>query len=463
MTVNVVILAAGKGTRMYSTTPKVLHRIGGKPMLHHVIDTSLQCHAESIQVVIGYQAEQIQDYFADQDVSQRLNWVMQEEQLGTGHAVQQAVPHLDCDSDDRVVLVLYGDVPLVKAETLKRLLALTDQQTPAILTLVTGNPAGLGRMVRDASGELVAIVEEKDATEDQKKITEINSGIMAIPARRLKGWLSNLKNDNKQAEYYLTDIVSMAVSDGCRVESEIIHDEVEVQGVNDKRQLAQLERHYQQGLLEQLMAKGTTMRDPGRVDIRGSLECGKEVEIDVNVVFEGAVSLQDNVYIGPNCVIKDAVIRSGARIFAGTNIEGAEVGCDAQIGPSARLRPGTVLADQVKIGNFVETKNARFGKGSKANHLAYIGDATIGEGCNIGAGTIFCNYDGAHKHHTTLGDNVFIGSNSVLVAPVEIESGGFVAAGSSINMKVPSDNLAVARGRQRNIEGWKRPVKDQGK
>ena len=457
----VVILAAGKGTRMFSALPKVLHAIGGKPMLQRVIATAIEINAKQIHVVVGFGADKIKAKLGNPGLGQTINWVMQEEQLGTGHAVQQAASFINSDDNDNTILVLYGDVPLIQASTLIRLLSLADKNSISLLTLATANNQGLGRIIRDETEDVVAIIEEKDATEEQRAITEVNSGIMAIPAARLADWLSRLDNANQQAEYYLTDIVAKAVQDGCKINALTIDAENEVQGVNDKTQLAQLERHLQMTNNSKLIEQGVTLRDPARVDVRGELNCGQDVEIDVNVIFEGAVTLGNNVSIGANVIIKDSSIGDGSEILANSNIDGAQIGNETAIGPSARIRPGTVLHNKVKIGNFVETKNAIIGNGSKANHLAYIGDAEIGENCNIGAGTIFCNYDGANKHKSTLGNNVFIGSNSVLVAPVSLADNAFVAAGSAINSDVPENHLAVGRGKQRNIKGWKRPTKNQ--
>lgn len=450
-----VILAAGKGTRMNSQLPKVLHAIGGQTMLSHVLNTSRELQAGALHVVIGFGADAIQSSISSSDI----NWVLQKEQLGTGHAVQQALPNLDCSSNDNIILVLFGDVPLISATTLERLLATTSADTLSVLTVISRNPEGFGRIVRDDSAAVQRIVEHKDATAQEKLINEINTGIMAIPAKRLSEWLQRINNDNKQNEYYLTDIIALAVEDGIEVKAVQADNEMEVLGVNDKLQLSILERHYQGLQAEKLLAAGVTLRDPARIDIRGELSCGQDVEIDVNVVFEGNVDLGDGVKIGANCVIANSTIAEGSTILPGCQLDGTEVGKEAMIGPLARLRPGTRLSDGVKIGNFVETKNAQIGEGSKANHLAYIGDAVIGSGCNIGAGTIFCNYDGANKHTTTLGNNVFVGSNSVLIAPVNLADNAFVAAGSAVNTDVPEDHLAVARGKQRNISGWKRPSK----
>ena len=457
MNLDIVILAAGRGTRMNSNIPKVLHQIGGDSMLGHVLNAARKLESQQIHIVVGYGAEQIkQEFITDKE----LQWALQEQQLGTGHAVMQAMPSIDTTKPEKRVLVLYGDVPLTNFSTLIKLVQQANANTLCILTLVTENPKGLGRIVRDDSGEITAIVEEKDANDEQKKINEVNTGIMVIPATKLNTWLNSLGNDNAQGEYYLTDLVAMAAADDeSAISAMVIDDENEVQGVNDKAQLAGLERQYQMNKAEQLLKAGVLLRDPSRIDIRGEIETGSDVEIDINAIFEGRVTLGNGVKIGPNVVIKDSKIADNANILQGTNIDGAEIGEGASVGPYARIRPGTILSENTKIGNFVETKNAIIGKGSKASHLAYIGDAVLGENVNIGAGTIFCNYDGANKHKTTIGDNVFVGSNSVLVAPVTLADNTFVAAGSSISSDVPADSLAIARGKQRNITGWKRPTK----
>ena len=452
----VVILAAGKGTRMNSDKPKVLHSVGGKAMIEHVLDCAAECQPGRTHVVIGYGGEALKEHLSERP---DLNWVNQEQQLGTGHAVQQAMPAVDCNDSENQLLILFGDVPMISATTLKALLSEAGADSLALLTVVTEKPDGFGRIIRDDSSAVQAIVEHKDATAEQLLINEVNTGIMAIPASRLTGWLERIQNNNKQQEYYLTDIVALAVEDGCPVKATQATSEMEVLGVNDKTQLAMLERYYQTMQADKLLAAGVTLKDPARLDVRGSLDCGKDVEIDCNVIFEGDVTLGDAVAIGANCVIKDATIGAGSQILPGTQIEGAEIGAAVNIGPMARIRPGSVIHDKARIGNFVETKQAIIGEGSKANHLAYIGDAELGSGCNIGAGTIFCNYDGANKHKTTLGDNVFVGSNSVLIAPVTLADNSFVAAGSAINTDVPAEHLCVARGKQRNIAGWKRPTK----
>ena len=470
MRLDVVILAAGKGTRMNSNLPKVMHKIAGKPMIEHVVDCASSLGTEHIHLVVGHGADVIKRHFLGDHSTEgyvsyeglkgsELSFVNQDNQLGTGHAVQQAMPNIPARSVEDRVLVLYGDVPLVSKDTLQELIDTSANAPLGVLTLFTQNPEGLGRIIRDDSHQLRAIVEERDASEDQKGINEVNSGILITSAIELKDWLSRLSNDNAQGEYYLTDIIAMAVADGHVVESLTTGDEYEVQGVNDKLQLCMLERHFQMIQAQALLATGVTVMDPTRVDIRGDISYGRDLTIDVNVVLEGQIKLGNNVSIGANCIIKDATLGDDVTLLPGTIIDGAVIGNAATIGPYARLRPGTVLADSVKIGNFVETKKAVMGNGSKANHLAYIGDAAIGAGVNIGAGTIFCNYDGVNKHTTTLGDNVFVGSNSVLVAPVELENGVFVAAGSVINRAVPCDNLAVGRAKQRNVTGWKRPAK----
>ena len=456
----VIILAAGEGTRMFSETPKALHSIGGRSMLEHVMLAARELNPSNIHVVVGFEAAQIQGYFKDEEAPD-INWVLQAERLGTGHAVQQALPDVDTGDECNWVMVLYGDVPLIKSLTLNGLLEQMDLETLALLTVQAGNPSGLGRVIRDAAGRVTAIVEEKDANEEQKQIKEVNSGIMCIPAKKLEKWLGKVSNNNQQSEYYLTDIIGFAVSEGCQVKATTHPDEIEVQGVNDKAQLALLEKCYQMKKQQELMDAGVTLRDPSRVDIRGTVKCGKDCVIDVNVIFEDTVTLGDNVEIGANTVIRAATIGDGVQILPGTNIDGATIGKDGVIGPYARIRPGTTLDEGVKIGNFVEIKSSQIGAGSKANHLAYIGDAEIGQGCNIGAGTIFCNYDGANKHKSVLGNNVFIGSNCVLIAPIRLEDEAFVAAGSAINNDVPAENLAVGRGKQRNIARWKRPTKPE--
>ncbi len=456
----VIILAAGEGTRMFSETPKALHSIGGRAMLEHVMLAARELNPSNIHMVVGFEAAQIRGYFKDREAPD-INWVRQAERRGTGHAVQQALPDVDTGDERNWVMVLYGDVPLIKSLTLNGLLEQMDLETLALLTVQAENPRGLGRVIRDEAGRVTAIVEEKDANEEQKQIKEVNSGIMCIPAKKLEKWLGKVSNNNQQSEYYLTDIIGFAASEGCQIKATTHPDEIEVQGVNDKAQLALLEKCYQMKKQQELMDAGVTLRDPSRVDIRGTVNCGKDCVIDVNVIFEDAVTLGDNVEIGANSVIRAATIGDGVQILPGTNIDGATIGRGSVIGPYARIRPGTTLDEGVKIGNFVEIKSSKIGAGSKANHLSYIGDAEIGQGCNIGAGTIFCNYDGANKHKSVLGNNVFIGSNCVLVAPIRLEDEAFVAAGSAINNDVPAENLAVGRGKQRNIARWKRPAKPE--
>ena len=456
----VVILAAGKGTRMNSALPKVMHTIGGKPMLGHVVNTASRLAPKSIHIVIGFGADLVQSAFSDHPSGDAIQWAVQAEQLGTGHAVEQTLPNIELSAADNPILVLFGDVPLISERTLEKVLDACTDDSVSLLTVDTNQPEGLGRIIRNDKGEVIAIIEERDATAEQKQITEVNSGIMAIPAIRLQKWLGELQDNNDQQEFYLTDIVALAVKDSCKVTAISIADEMEVMGVNDKSQLAQLERHFQMTTAEQLLNEGVTIRDPARLDIRGDVSCGKDTEIDCNVILEGTVSIGSNVSIGANVIIKDSTIADGVKVLPGTLIEESTVGKNASVGPMARIRPGTELGEETKIGNFVETKNAKVGNGSKASHLAYLGDVELGENCNIGAGTIVCNYDGVNKHKTKLGNNVFVGSNSVLVAPVELEDNAFVAAGSAVNTTVPKDSLAVGRAKQRNISGWKRPKKD---
>ena len=451
MSLDIVILAAGQGTRMRSALPKVLHPVAGNSMLGHVIHSARQLSPQGIHVVIGHGGERVREQLAGGD----LNFVVQDRQLGTGHAVAQALPALTAET----VLILYGDVPLIQVETLQRLLTLVTDQQLGLLTVTLDNPAGYGRIVRDARHRVSAIVEHKDATDAQKAIKEGNTGILAVPGKRLADWLGRLSNNNAQSEYYLTDVIAMAVNDGLVVATAQPDDAMEVQGANDRQQLAELERHYQLREAGRLMALGVTLRDPARFDVRGDVTVGRDVMIDVNVILEGRVVIEDNVSIGPNCVIKDSTLRKGAIIKANSHLEGAIVGEGADAGPFARLRPGSVLDARAHVGNFVELKNAHLGEGAKAGHLTYLGDAVIGARTNIGAGTITCNYDGANKHKTVMGEDVFIGSNNSLVAPVHISSGATTAAGSTINQDVPAEQLAVARARQRNIDGWTRPVK----
>lgn len=451
MSLDIVILAAGQGTRMRSALPKVLHPVAGRSMLGHVIHSARQLDPQGIHVVIGHGADTVRERLAADD----LSFVLQDRQLGTGHAVAQALPGLNADT----VLILYGDVPLIEVATLQRLLARVNADQLGLLTVNLADPTGYGRIVRDAAGQVSAIVEHKDASAAQRAICEGNTGILAVPGKRLAEWLGRLSNNNAQGEYYLTDVIAMAVADGLVVDTETALDPLEVQGANDRAQLAELERHYQLREARRVMAAGVTLRDPARFDVRGEVTVGRDVTIDVNVILEGTVIIEDDVVIGPNCYIKDSTLRRGVVLKANTHLEGAvmEEGSDA--GPFARLRPGSVLGAKAHVGNFVELKNARLGAGAKAGHLAYLGDASIGARSNIGAGTITCNYDGVNKHRTTIGEDVFIGSNNSLVAPVDISTGATTAAGSTITQDVPAEQLAVGRARQRNVEGWKRPVK----
>ena len=451
MSLEIVILAAGQGTRMRSALPKVLHPIAGNSMLGHVIHSARQLDPQRIHVVIGHGADAVRERLAADD----LNFVLQDKQLGTGHAVAQAVPFIKADT----VLVLYGDVPLIEIETLQRLLKLVVPGQMGLLTVELDDATGYGRIVRDADGKVSAIVEHKDANEAQRAINEGNTGILAVPADRLADWTGRLSNNNAQGEYYLTDVIEMAVNDGLVVATEQPHDAMEVQGANDRKQLSDLERHYQLRAGRRLMAQGVTLRDPARFDVRGEVSVGRDVLIDINVILEGKVIIEDDVVIGPNCVIKDSTLRKGVVIKANSHIEGATLGEGSDAGPFARLRPGTVLEARAHVGNFVELKNAYLGEGAKAGHLTYLGDAEVGARTNIGAGTITCNYDGANKWKTVLGEDVFIGSNNSLVAPVDILDGATTAAGSTITSTVDKAQLAVARARQKNIDGWKRPEK----
>lgn len=456
MPTDIVILAAGKGTRMKSDTAKVLHPLAGKPLLGHVIDTANGLGEDSrIAVVIGHDSESVQKAFSQSPV----HWVEQRQQLGTGHAVMEAAPLF---RDNARVLVLYGDVPLIRRQTLELLLTAVDDDTLALLTVELDNPAGYGRILRDEEGEIRGIVEEKDAGEDEKTIREVNTGVLAASAQALKNWLPRLGNNNAQGEYYLTDLVAMARTDGFNIRAQQPAFAWETQGINSRRQLQQLERLHQQNLAGALMDAGVTIADAGRFDCRGKVTAGSDSFIDINCLFEGVVTLGNRVAIGPNCVIRDATIADDVTIKANTVIEGpVTIESGAEVGPFARLRAGTLLGPRAKVGNFVETKKTGIGSDSKVNHLSYIGDAAIGEGVNVGAGTITCNYDGVNKHRTEIGDGAFIGSNTAIVAPATIGRGATIGAGSTISGDVPDNQLAVARARQRNISGWQRPAKKQ--
>ncbi|NVK56754.1 MAG: bifunctional UDP-N-acetylglucosamine diphosphorylase/glucosamine-1-phosphate N-acetyltransferase GlmU [Alteromonadaceae bacterium] len=451
MTFSVVVLAAGKGTRMKSVLPKVLHPIGGEPMVQRIINTAESLEASAVHLIYGHGAEQLKASLH----GKAINWCLQAEQLGTGHAVMQAVEHIN-DNED--VMILVGDAPLIKAATLQRLMETKAHSDLALLTVNLDDPTGMGRIIRE-DNNIVAIVEHKDATEAQRAITEINTGMMMMAGSDLKRWLNALTNQNAQGEYYLTDVIAMAAAEGKTIQAAQPDSPVEVEGINNRVQLARLERTLQRWQAEELMMNGVTLADPERVDIRGSISTGQDVYIDINTVIKGKVTLGNNVHIGPNCILIDCDIADNAVIEANSIIEQASVGQHCSVGPYARLRPGTVMENKAKVGNFVEVKKARLGEGAKANHLTYLGDADIGANSNIGAGTITCNYDGVNKSKTLIGENAFIGSNSALVAPVEIGDGATVAAGSIITGKVPDEALAVARSKQRNIAGWQRPAK----
>ena len=448
---SVVILAAGKGKRMYSALPKVLHPIGGQPMLARVIATARQLQPAKIVVVYGHGGEQVREQIADPDIE----WALQEEQLGTGHALKMALPQLP---ELGRSLVLYGDVPLTTVETLQRLLAAADGGM-SLLTDVLADASGYGRIVRDDAGRIVAIVEDKDCDAAQKAIREINTGMLVLPNDKLAGWLHALRNGNAQGEYYLTDVIALAVADGVAVPGVAVTSSWEAAGVNNKLQLAELERQLQLNQARALLTAGVTLADPARIDIRGRLEHGQDVSIDVGCIFEGQVSLGDNVQIGAYCVLNNVSVASGTRIAAYSHLEQAVVGADCRIGPYARLRPGAALADEVHIGNFVEVKNSKVGPGSKVNHLSYIGDADIGSKVNVGAGSVTCNYDGVNKYRTVIRDHVFVGSGSMLVAPVVLETGATIGAGSVISKNAPAEQLTVARARQLTVAGWQRPKK----
>ena len=452
---NIVILAAGQGKRMQSNLPKVLHPIAGRPMLTHVLDSARALGAQRIAIVVGHGAEQVKQAYAAQE---DLQFALQQPQLGTGHAVLQAAPLLQASHADDVTIILYGDVPLVQPDTLRALLNARASGV-AILTEIVSDATGYGRIVRDAQGNVCAIVEHKDATPEQRAIQEVNTGIMAVPTRQLKSWLAKLTNNTAQGEYYLTDIVGLAVAEGVSVNVAHPVASFETLGVNSRQQQAELERLWQRELARRQLEAGVTIVDPARFDLRGELLCGQDVFVDVGCVFEGRVVLADGVRIGAHCVLRNVTLGAATRIESFSHLEQAEVGADAHIGPYARLRPGAKLADATHVGNFVEIKNTNLGKGSKANHLAYVGDADVGERVNIGAGTITCNYDGANKHRTTIEDDAFIGSDTQLVAPVRVGKGATLGAGTTLTRDAPAGQLTVSRAKQVTIEGWKRPVK----
>ncbi|NRO95309.1 UDP-N-acetylglucosamine diphosphorylase/glucosamine-1-phosphate N-acetyltransferase [Paraburkholderia sp. NMBU_R16] len=449
---NIVVLAAGAGKRMRSALPKVLHPLAGRPLLSHVIETARMLSPTRIVVVVGHGGEAVQQAVAAPDIK----FAVQHEQLGTGHAVQQALPLLD---PAQPTLVLYGDVPLTKASTLKRLVDAAVDGRYGLLTVTLDDPHGYGRIVRDPAGYVVRIVEQKDATLEELRIAEINTGIVVTPTAQLAMWLGSLKNDNAQGEFYLTDVVERAIEAGFDVVTTQPDEEWETLGVNSKAQLAELERIHQRNVAEALLQAGVTLADPARLDVRGALICGRDVSIDVNCVFEGEVTLGDDVSVGAHCVLRNATIGAGTRIEPFTHVDGAAVGERTVLGPYARLRPGTALADEVHIGNFVEVKNAALGRGSKANHLTYIGDADVGARVNVGAGTITCNYDGANKHRTVIEDDVFVGSDTQLVAPVRVGRGVTIAAGTTVWKDVPEDTLVLNEKTQRTRTGYVRPVK----
>ncbi|SEM87765.1 bifunctional UDP-N-acetylglucosamine diphosphorylase/glucosamine-1-phosphate N-acetyltransferase GlmU [Nitrosomonas marina] len=450
---NIVILAAGKGKRMHSSMPKVLHTLAGKALLAHVLDVANRLTPNQICIVIGHGGESVRNVTSDTS----LIWVMQEPQLGTGHAVLQAQPYLDREG---LTLILYGDVPLVSLASLKKLIDATQNRVCGILTAIVDDPDGYGRIIRDENnGEVKNIVEDKDANTVQKAIHEINTGIMVIPNQYLHSWLPKLESNNAQQEYYLTDIVKMAVAQNVPVVSSPAMHSWEIMGVNSKVQLAELERIYQHNYAQKLLEKGALLRDPARIDVRGELICGADVEIDVNCVFEGTVILGDHVKVKANCLLKDVSVSEKTTILPFSHIEDAKIGANCRIGPYSRIRPETELIDNVHIGNFVEVKKSRIASGSKVNHLSYIGDTTIGENVNIGAGTITCNYDGAYKHQTIIEDNVFVGSDTQLVAPVTVAYGSTIGAGSTITKDTPKNELTLSRSKQVSISGWKRPSK----
>jgi bifunctional UDP-N-acetylglucosamine pyrophosphorylase/glucosamine-1-phosphate N-acetyltransferase len=452
MKLSVIILAAGQGTRMKSALPKVMHKLAGIPMLEHVYNRSLELGAEDIHIVYGHGGEHLHDYCSEFDVE----WVLQDQQLGTAHAVQQASPHI---ADDHIALILYGDVPLIKSKTLKTLIESVDTDSISLLTVELEDPYGYGRIIRD-NGEVVAIVEHKDATGEQKKITEANTGILALNAGYLNECLKKIDNRNVQGEYYLTDVIQLAVKDGKKIITSQPDNTYEVEGVNDRKQLSKLERIKQRELVEVIMAEGVSVADPARVDIRGELDIGSDSSIDINCIFTGRVTVGRNVTIGPGCVISDSTIADGCIIKPYSVIEKAIIDNNVEVGPFARLRPGTHLKLNSRVGNFVEVKNTQLGEGSKASHLTYLGDTEVGSMVNIGAGTITCNYDGANKHKTIIKDGAFIGSDTQLVAPVTVGKNSTIGAGSTITRDAEDGELTLSRTAQKTIKGWERPKKN---
>jgi bifunctional UDP-N-acetylglucosamine pyrophosphorylase/glucosamine-1-phosphate N-acetyltransferase len=453
MPLDVIVLAAGQGKRMRSALPKVLQPLAGRPLLAHVLEAARALSPRKTIVVHGHGGEQVRSAFAGQD----LEWVAQAEQLGTGHAVRQALPRLEGNG---AVLILYGDVPLVRPATLERLVGAA-REGVALMTAEVDDPAGYGRVLRNAAGGVERIVEEKDASRAERAVREINAGFMSLSASRLRDWLGKIRNRNAQGEYYLTDIIALAVGEGVPVAAVKVEDATEVAGVNSKRDLAALERIAQRHWAQRLMDEGVTLADPARIDVRGALQCGRDVAIDVNCVFEGSVTLGDRVRIGPNCVLRNVAIAADSEVQAFSQLEDSQIGARCRLGPYARLRPGSALADEVHVGNFVEVKASRLGPGAKANHLSYIGDAEVGARVNVGAGTITCNYDGVAKHRTVIEDDCFIGSDATLVAPVRIARGSYVGAGSTITQDTPAGQLTLGRARQVSIPSWKPPKKKE--
>jgi len=455
METDIIILAAGKGTRMKSALPKVLLKLAGKSLLQHVVDSANSVQNANITIVTGHGSDEVRSSVSSSETSS-LNYVEQTEQLGTAHAVQMVVPNL---GNGGTSLILYGDVPMILPETIHEMLGAVSESSMSLLTVTLDDPTGYGRILRNESGQVTAIIEQKDASTEQLKVREVNTGVLAVKTKQLKQWLPQIDNNNAQGEYYLTDLIAIARSNGVTIETKQPQSVEEVEGVNNRIQLSALERFYQKQQAEALMVAGVTLADPSRIDVRGNLKTGNDSYIDINAVFEGDVTLGSNVSIGPNCHIIDSDIGDYVEIYANSVIEQSQIANHSVIGPFARLRPGTVLAEKAKVGNFVETKNTHVGKGSKINHLSYVGDSELGEGVNVGAGTITCNYDGVNKHKTVMGDNSFIGSNSSLVAPVQIGKNATVGAGSTITKDVPDDELGLTRASQKSISDWHRPTK----